>query len=491
LKLSELIEAIEMSERSNFTDLEIAGIAADSRDVTAGTLFVAVRGYRMDGHDFVEQAIERGASALVLERMHESPLPTVLVEDSTVAVALLAKKFYGDPASQLVLVGITGTNGKTSVSFLLQSILSKAIGTTGIIGTIGVGSADSLSAATHTTPASVDLYRIISDFREKGCKGIVMEVSSHAAVQKRITGLEFDIGVFTNISRDHLDYHGTIDRYIAAKEIFVESLMLPARGKGPGTFVYNIDDGRIGKIAERFRGGKVSFGFDEAAAVRGEGLVADLHGTRFDIVCGGERTHIELKLLGSFSAYNAIAAAGAARALDIGLSDIKQGLENVRQVPGRFQVISAGEGPRIIVDYAHTPDALERLLTFCKDLGPTRITTVFGCGGDRDKGKRPIMGRIASQISDEVYVTDDNPRTEDPERIIEEILAGMERKAHVERDRRVAIRKAVNGAKKGEIVVIAGKGHETCQIVGTESIPFIDADEAEEALKLREVGDPN
>jgi UDP-N-acetylmuramoyl-L-alanyl-D-glutamate--2,6-diaminopimelate ligase len=491
LKLSELLNAVETRERSNFKDLEIKGISADSRSVAAGTLFVAIKGQRMNGHDFVDQAIARGASALVLEDRRDAALPTAVVDDSTVAVALLAKKFYSDPASKLVLVGITGTNGKTSVSFLLQSILSKAIGKTGIIGTIGVGSADSLAAATHTTPASVDLYRIISDFRSKGCKGIVMEVSSHAAVQRRITGLEFDVGVFTNISRDHLDYHGTFESYIAAKEIFVDSLTLPARSKGPGTLVYNIDDGRIREIAGRFRGATVSFGFDESAAVKGEGLSADLNGTRFRLSCGGERAQIELKLLGSFSAYNAIAAAAAARALDIDLPDIQRGLEDVHQVPGRFQVVSAVGAPKIIVDYAHTPDALERLLTFCRDLGPARITTVFGCGGDRDRGKRPIMGRIASRISDEIYVTDDNPRTEDPGRIIEEILAGMEGEAHVERDRRTAIRKAVSGAKAGEIVVIAGKGHETSQIVGPESIPFDDVEEAREALKLREVGHPH
>jgi UDP-N-acetylmuramoyl-L-alanyl-D-glutamate--2,6-diaminopimelate ligase len=488
LRLSDLIGAVEIKGRSNWRDVEVSGVSSDSRNIEPGTLFVAVRGHRMDGHDFVEEAIRRGATALVLERMQESPLPTVLVEDSTVAVALLAKRFFADPAAKLVLIGITGTNGKTSVSFLLQSILSTAIGPTGIIGTVGIGAAGSLAAATHTTPASVDLYGIISDFLARGCKGVVMEVSSHAAVQRRITGLEFDVGVFTNISRDHLDYHETIDRYIAAKEMFIDTLTERNRRKKSGTFVYNIDDQSIRNIAGRFRGDTITFGFDERAIVRGENLAADLNGTSFDLVCGGERTKIGLKLLGSFSAYNALAAAAAARALGIGLPDIKRGLEEVAGVPGRFQVVASGKGPTVIVDFAHTPDALERLLTFCRDLCPARITTVFGCGGDRDRGKRPIMGKIASRISDEVYVTDDNPRTEDPDKIIEEILAGMDSMPHVERDRRSAIRKAVNGAREGELVVIAGKGHEVYQIFGMEKVPFSDAEEAVQAMGLREVG---
>jgi UDP-N-acetylmuramoyl-L-alanyl-D-glutamate--2,6-diaminopimelate ligase len=491
MKLSELLGAIVCREASCPGDPEITGISTDSRSVKDGDVFVAVRGHMMDGHDFLEQAVRNGASALVVDRTYESDLPTCVVDDTSVAAALLAKRFFSDPAAGLLLVGITGTNGKTSTSFLLESILSVAVGKTGIIGTIGVGSMGELSAATHTTPASVHLYRTLSEFLGKGCGAVVMEVSSHAAVQHRIAGLEFDIGLFMNISRDHLDYHETLDRYVAAKEMFVSTLVEPERRKKPGVLVYNADDERVRGVGERFGGDSVSFGFEEGAAVRGHGLTADLEGTRFDLTCDGGTARIELKLLGSFSACNALAAAAAARALGVELSLIKKGLERIEGVPGRFQVISADGGPKIVIDYAHTPDALERLLTFCRDLDPSRITTVFGCGGDRDRGKRPIMGRIASEISDEVYVTDDNPRTEDPEGIIEDILEGSGRDVHVIRDRSLAIRQAVEGAGEGEIVVVAGKGHETYQIFGTERIPFDDAEEARKALISREVGHRN
>ncbi len=487
--LSEMIESIHVKEMSNYNDLEITGISIDSRLVEEGELYVAVKGYELDGHDFIEQAIGRGAAALVLGRSYESALPTIIVDDTASAAALLARTFFGDPASKLILAGITGTNGKTSASFLLRSIMSEARGPSGLIGTVGFGSGGDLSAATNTTPSSVDLFGIMSEFLEQGCTSAVVEVSSHAAVQGRIAGLEFDIGVFTNISRDHLDYHGSIEEYVAAKEIFVTSLVDPERSKEPGTLVFNIDDPQVLGVKSRFSGSAVSFGFGEDAVVRGENLVADLEGTSFDLVCRDERARIDLKLLAAFSAYNALAAAAAAHALGIGIKSIKRGLEMVERVPGRFQVLSIDRGPKVVVDYAHTPDALERLLTFCRELGPDRITTVFGCGGDRDRGKRPIMGRIAVEISDDVYVTDDNPRTEDPDRIIEEILSGIEGPAQVERDRGSAIRKAIMGADEGELVVIAGKGHENCQIIGTERLPFNDVQEALAALKTREVGD--
>jgi UDP-N-acetylmuramoyl-L-alanyl-D-glutamate--2,6-diaminopimelate ligase len=487
--LSEMIENIDVKERSNYRDLEIAGVETDSRLVGKGELFVAMKGHELDGHDFIEQAISKGAAALVLSRSYENPLPTIIVEDTARAAAMLAKNFYGDPASNLALVGITGTNGKTSASFLLRSIMSEAMGPSGLIGTVGFGSGDDLSAATHTTPSTVDLYRILSEFLAQGCGSVAMEVSSHAAAQGRITGLEFDVGVFTNISRDHLDYHGTLEEYVAAKEIFVSSLTDPRRRKSPGILAFNSDDPRVCDVAKRFNGSTVSFGFGEAAAVRGEGLVADLEGTSFDLKCGSERARVELKLLAAFSAHNALAAAAAAHALGIGVNQIKQGLERVSGVPGRFQVISTGRGPKVIVDYAHTPDAMESLLAFCRELNPARITTVFGCGGDRDRGKRPLMGGIAEKMSDVIYVTDDNPRTEDPDRIIEEILAGIEGTANVERDRRIAISKAIEGAKEGELVVLAGKGHESYQIVGTEELPFDDALEALDALKRWEAQD--
>ncbi|UCF06682.1 MAG: UDP-N-acetylmuramoyl-L-alanyl-D-glutamate--2,6-diaminopimelate ligase [bacterium] len=489
MKLSDLIGGIEGIGSLNGPDVEISGISTDTRTIAQGDLFVAVRGETYDGHEFLSQAVAGGASALVAERRIETTVPVVVVKDSTAAAALCAKRFFSDPSSDITLVGITGTNGKTSTSFLLRSILQRAVGKTGIIGTVGFGSSIELAEATHTTPDSVNLYRIISEFRGAGCRAVVMEVSSHALTQKRITGLEFDVGLFTNITRDHLDYHGTFERYVAAKEMLAHNLIDPNRCRENGTLVYNLDNPSVVSIAGRFSGMSISYGFSREADVRAERLGADLSGTSFELFIGSMHFPVSLELLGSFSAHNALAAATAAHALGAGPEDIVAGLEAVSEVPGRFQVISTDVGPKVIVDYAHTPDALEGLLTFCRELGPKRILTVFGCGGDRDRGKRPMMGRIASELSDAVYITDDNPRTEDPETIVREVLTGVHGVTPVViRDRREAIHRVVRDAGVGDLVVIAGKGHEKEQILADRRIPFSDADEAMDALRRAEVG---
>jgi UDP-N-acetylmuramoyl-L-alanyl-D-glutamate--2,6-diaminopimelate ligase len=490
VRLSQLIEGIDIVERRNFRDVEVGGITSDSRSVKPGDCFVAVRGRAVDGHEFALRAVERGASVLVVERPMETSNPVLVVKDSSLAASLLAKRFFGDPAARLVLAGITGTNGKTSSSFLLRSVFEASLGPAGIIGTVGYGSTAELAYAANTTPGAIDLYRIMADFEGRGCRAVVMEVSSHAAEQGRIAFLEFDVGVFTNATRDHLDYHGTFERYVEAKEIFVRSLVDPRRVKKPGTFVFNADDPAVAAVAGRFGGRTLSFGRSAAAQVRAERLEADLAGTRFDLAIGDARVPVALRLLGAFSAYNALAAAGAAHALGVGLEPIKEGLERVAVVPGRFQTVTAARAPVVVVDYAHTPDALEKLLAFCRELKPKRLVTVFGCGGDRDRGKRPMMGRIAAELSDMVIITDDNPRTEDPDRIVREILGGMISGAtphRVIRDRREAIREAVRGAAAGDLVVIAGKGHETEQIYGTTRHPFNDVKEAEKAVRDAEV----
>jgi len=487
LKLSRLTEVLDVKRSLNFRDIDIKGISTDSRRVEEGYLFCAVKGTNTDGHFYIDDAIQNGAVAIVVEDEVQRDVPVVVVEDSHEATALLARLYYDEPSSKLVLCGVTGTNGKTSTSFLLSSILNESIGPSGIIGTVGFGFEDSLVAGTHTTPASVELFRILSDFIEKGCRSVVMEVSSHATTQKRIVGLEFDIGIFTNITRDHLDYHRTMKNYIEAKEMFAKTLLDLSRSKGPGILVYNMDDKNVRGIAERFDGKKISFGTASEADVRAEDVETTLEGTKFTLIIDGEKVSIHLKLLGSFSVFNSLAASAGAKALGIEIEKIKRGLERVIRIPGRFQVVSHGEGPVVIVDYAHTPDALERLLNFCRELSPGKIITVFGCGGDRDRGKRPIMGEIASRLSDLVFVTDDNPRTEDPDRIIEEILSGIpsgKEYVRVERDRREAIFSAVSKADEGDLVVIAGKGHETEQIIGRNRIHFNDVEVAEEALKV-------
>jgi UDP-N-acetylmuramoyl-L-alanyl-D-glutamate--2,6-diaminopimelate ligase len=490
LKLSYLIEEIDISKRLAFCDVDVTGIATDSRSLKAGDCFVAIKGHAADGHAFVEEAVRKGASALVVEHAIEGAIPTVVVRDSSLAAALMAKRFFGDPASRLRLAGITGTNGKTSSAFLLRSIMNIAHGPCGIIGTIGYGYSDELASVRNTTPGAVDLYRVMAGFLERGCRSTVMEVSSHAAEQGRIAGLEFDVGAFTNVTRDHLDYHGTFEKYIEAKESFVRTLAESGRKKRPGTFVYNIDDPEVARVGKRFAGPRLSFGLSPEADVRAEALTANLKGTSFDLVVESGRERLDLKLLGKISVYNALTAAACAHALGVGVAQIKTGLENVAQVPGRFQVVSIGRGPTAVVDYAHTPDALEKLLNFCRELDPRGIVTVFGCGGDRDRGKRPMMGEIAARLSNVVFVTDDNPRTEDPDRIVKEILDGIGKSGvpvHVVRDRRSAIRAAVGAAGEGDLVVIAGKGHENEQICRDGRVPFNDALEAEDALRAREV----
>jgi UDP-N-acetylmuramoyl-L-alanyl-D-glutamate--2,6-diaminopimelate ligase len=490
LKLSRLFEGIETKGRLRFRDVEVTGIAVDSRVLKPGDCFVAIKGHAADGLSFVSEALQKGASALVVERAVPADIPTLIVGDSALAIAQLARRFYGDPSLRLVLAGITGTNGKTSSAFLLCSILDIAQGSCGIIGTVGYGVSGEYLPTSNTTPGAVDLYRVLDDFVKRGCRSAVMEVSSHAAVQRRIGGLEFDVGALTNLTRDHLDYHGTFEEYISAKETFVATLAEPERKKPPGIFVYNADDPEVVRVAHRFAGRKISFGLSAYADVRAEGLKADLKGTRFDLVLGPARVRLELKLLGRISAYNALTAVACAHALGVRMESIKEGLEKVAQVPGRFQVVSAGRGPTAVVDFAHTPDALEKLLNFCRELQPRKIVTVFGCGGDRDRGKRPLMGSIAARLSSMVFITDDNPRTEDPDRIIKEILDGIGKRTapvHVVRDRREAIRRAVRSALEGDLVVIAGKGHENTQIFKDVRIPFNDAHEAKKALEDLEV----
>ncbi len=488
MKLSKLIEGIDVKRRINFRDLNLSGVSMDSRSIKEGELFVAVKGSSVDGHDFVDEASVRGASALIVDREIDSGLPVIIVDDTVPAGSEVARRFYGEPDLKLELIGVTGTNGKTSTAFLLQSILERSVGKTGIIGTVGFGMGGEISESERTTPDPVNLFRIMAGFIDAGCTAAVMEVSSHAMIQGRIHGVEFDAGVFTNITRDHLDYHGTFENYVGAKEMFASTLNEPGRHKKPGILVYNVDDSVVAGIGGRFEGRKVSYGRDPGSDVRAEMIDADLRGTRIGIRTGDGSIDLELKLLGSFSAYNATAAAATASSLGIDLDHIKDGLEAVGSVAGRFQVVGAEGGPVVIVDYAHTPDALENLLSFCRELSPERIITVFGCGGDRDRGKRPIMGRIAADISDRVYITDDNPRTEDPQLIVDEIMSGVrgsDTPCTVIRDRKEAIERSIHEAGDRDLVVIAGKGHETYQVTAVGKVPFSDLAEAEKALGSR------
>jgi UDP-N-acetylmuramoyl-L-alanyl-D-glutamate--2,6-diaminopimelate ligase len=494
MSLSRLVGALRNADARNVRDETVIRFTNDSRQVGPGTLFVATRGVTADGHDFIEAALKMGAVAVVAERPAPIPdAPQIIVEDSTRAFAEIASEFHGNPSRDLRLFGVTGTNGKTSTSHLLRSICEVASwGKVGVIGTVGHGVEAELEKSVHTTPEPATLHRLFAEMKAKGCSGVVVEVSSHAVRQQRVWGVDFEIGMLTNVTRDHLDYHPTFADYIAAKREFCESLLSKERRKKEGVLAYSLDNEHSRDIGEAFKGRKVTASTEERADVFATGVRATLEGTRFILNVEGEKAvEVNLRLLGAFSVSNAVLAAAGARIIGIGADGIKAGLEAVARVPGRFEAIGGGSRPLVIVDYAHTPDSLERTLLFCRSLEPKRLITVFGCGGDRDRGKRPLMGEIAQRISHACYVTSDNPRTEEPARILAEILSGMDRRRPgivVEPDRRKAIHDAIHAARAGDLVAICGKGHEDYQIIGTERHHFDDREESQRALDEWRVG---
>jgi UDP-N-acetylmuramoyl-L-alanyl-D-glutamate--2,6-diaminopimelate ligase len=465
--------------------LAIRGIAVDSRAVSGGEVFVAVRGAVSDGHDFVRAAVDRGAVAVVVERDVPSPgVPLVRVESSAKALALMASRYFGDPGRDLALCGVTGTNGKTSTAWLVRSIMRQAGRKLGVVGTLGHG-VDTLVRDAHTTPDAVTLHSWLRTMRDQHCFGVVMEVSSHAVRQHRTWGLDFNVGILTNVTHDHLDFHKSMDDYKAAKAEFCYSLAAAGRRKPAGVLVYWVDDPVARAIGDAHAGARVAVGTSPEANWRVHDVDATLDGTHFVLTTpGGERVPVRMQLLGGFVPANAAVAAAGAVAMGAGLDAVRAGLEALDRVPGRFEALGGGDRPVVVVDYAHTPDGFERVLASCLALRPRRLVTVFGCGGDRDRSKRPLMGAIAQRASDRCYVTTDNPRTERVETIVADILAGTKGPGNVvvELDRARAIHAAVAECAGGDLVALLGKGHEDYQILGTEKLPFSDREQAEEAL---------
>ena len=468
----------------NARERHVTAVAEDSRAVRGGELFVAVRGVAADGHDFIRAAVDQGAAAVVIERGTPPPgVPCVIVKDSSKALALVAARFYGNPADTLRLFGVTGTNGKTSTTHLVRAILAQEGMKTGLIGTLGHG-VDALVKDPHTTPDAITLHAWFRRMKDEGCVGVVMEVSSHAVRQHRTWGLDFEVGILTNVTHDHLDYHSSMEDYKAAKAEFCNSLVAPERKKAAGTLVYWIDDANAREIGGRFSGRRIAVGEARDADWRVRDIDVSLDGTRFSLdVPRGERIDVAMKLRGNFVPANAAVAAAGAMAMGASAPSVKQGLESVDRVPGRFEALGGKDRPVVIIDYAHTPDGFQRVLGTCQSLRPRRIITVFGCGGDRDRAKRPIMGAIAQHISDRCYLTTDNPRTERVETIIADIRAGMTNEnVVVELDRERAIRAAIAESLPGELVALLGKGHEDYQIIGADKVPFSDRRVAEEGL---------
>ncbi len=463
-------------------DVEISGIEHDSRSVAAKNLFVCMEGAHVDGHKFIPQAVGRGAVAILTARKNFRPLENIsvlIVPDMLNALAVIVPYFYDYPARKMRVVGITGTNGKTTTTYMLREIFRGAGLKVGLIGTIQILIGDESFPVRNTTPNVIDLQKILAEMLAAKVQVVVMEVSSHALAEHRVAGVEFDTAVFTNLTQDHLDFHGTLENYLRAKTKLFD--MVSRRGRKQNkTAVVNVDDAASEEIFRHCLCKKISYGVESAADLRGTEI--NLRADGMNLTLGD--LSLSLHVTGLFNAYNVLAAAGAATAENIRADVIKHALENFKSVPGRFERIFSDAPFQVIVDYAHTPDGVKNVLQTAAQIAAGKIITVFGCGGDRDNSKRPIMGRLAAKFSDVVIVTSDNPRTEDPEKILDEIEVGLGDKAH-ERivDRRAAIFRAIELAEAGDIVLILGKGHETYQILNTGTIHFDDREVATAAIK--------
>lgn len=489
MELKELIEGLPITEYQGNMNIKIDGIAYDSRKVTPGGLFVAIKGHAMDGHDFVKMALQNGAAAVVMETPPESfhvqpdlnkkqSAPVLVrVPDSRKALARIARRFYEEPFRDMTLIGITGTNGKTTTSYLLESILFEAHRCPGVIGTIAYRMPGQTWGADVTTPESLDLMRTLRTMADADVTDVIMEVSSHALDQGRARECQFRVAVFTNLSRDHLDYHSSMEAYFEAKSRLFKDLA-GTGGTNGSTAVLNLDDAMGGALKKVTDAAVMTYGIHEKTDVRAEDLKISNKGITARLQTPAGSIEIRSSLMGDFNIYNIMAAATAALALRVPLQTISSGIDRLSGVPGRMERVPHRGSGTFVVDYAHTPDALSKAIQSMRKHISGRIITVFGCGGDRDRGKRVEMGRIAGRFSDAVVITSDNPRTEDPSAIAGEIEKGIIevglKDYRLELDRKRAISLAARMAGDEDGVLIAGKGHETVQIVAGEKRPFDD-----------------
>ncbi|MDB6069886.1 MAG: UDP-N-acetylmuramyl-tripeptide synthetase [Verrucomicrobiales bacterium] len=479
MKLNFLLDQLFRVRTFGPLDVEVTGLTADSRQAGPGILFAALRGETSDGHNFISQAIANGAAAILAE----TDVPTdyrgtwITVKDTKAALAEAADAFFRKPSDRLPIVGVTGTNGKTTTCFLLQHIITSARGQCGLIGTVKYVVGEGLEeTASHTTPDSITLQRLLRTMTENHCTAAAIEVSSHALMQQRTHGIRFDAAVFTNLTQDHLDYHKTMEAYYDAKARFAEHLVLQGGEKKPA-LVLNTDDAAGRRMAREYEGKLriVTYGMNVHADFRATQLTATMRGTTFTLEARGRSFLVRMPLIGKFNVYNALGALAAVWSMDLNLRQAVKALEDSPQVPGRMESVSDNKPFRVFIDYAHTPDALENALRTLRDLSPRRIITVFGCGGDRDRTKRPRMGAVAEAGGSYTILTNDNPRSEDPDAIMAEIKAGMRGETNeMIPDRRAAIERAISIAGGGDIVLIAGKGHESGQTVNGVVTPFDD-----------------
>ncbi|MDZ4734286.1 MAG: UDP-N-acetylmuramoyl-L-alanyl-D-glutamate--2,6-diaminopimelate ligase [Nitrospirota bacterium] len=488
--LSALRGRVEILEQRGDVSRPVHAITDDSRAVTGGSLFVAVKGERVDGHGFVEQAIRAGAVAVVAQASVVSgPLPFARVADSRKALGLLGSRFYGDPSARLKMIGVTGTNGKTTTTYLCKALLEGIGRRVGLIGTVGYQIGQETLPASHTTPGALELQELLAKMVECGLTAAVMEVSSHALALDRTSGCEYDVAVFTNLTQDHLDFHHTMDEYFEAKLRLFTGL---AGGQKAGKrAIVNVDDPRGDAIRAACPAPVWGYAIHNQADLKAERVRLSLTGTIFTAATPAGTFTVESRWVGEHNVYNLLGAIGVALHDGATSDQICEATAHISNVPGRFERVSSGQDFTVVVDYAHTEDALVRLLTAAQALKTDRIITVFGCGGDRDRGKRPKMGRAAVEYSDVVVLTSDNPRTEDPLAILREVEVGvrdaLERRSHVQYhlvpDRREAIGAAIREARRGDMVLIAGKGHEDYQIIGNKKFHFDDREVAREAIQ--------
>lgn len=497
MKLKNIVKGIEGCEIRGSADAEVLGVVCDSSLVKEGWCFAALCGEKRDGCDFIPDAVRRGASAIVSERQIHLPqnAVNVVVKNPRRVFALISANFFGEPSKHMSLVGVTGTNGKTTVTYLLEAIFKASGKNPGVIGTISHRFRNEARPAFHTTPESCDLQKLLADMREKGTDICFMEVSSHALSQERAAGCHFDAAVFTNLTSEHLDYHGEMEAYFESKAILFERLLGESAKKNPFA-VINIDDSYGKALVEKCQTAVVTYGFHPSAAVRAVEVSLDgAAGLRLKFRAGEEIVECGTKLCGRFNAQNILAASAVALNMGIAARVVKDAVQNMKAVPGRFEVVPNRLGVTAIVDYAHTPDAILNVLSEARvfaEKNGGRLIAVFGCGGDRDRKKRPMMGRTAAKLADKIIVTSDNPRSENPDAIIDEIMMGVREvlgrnfdrtRCEVIEDRRSAIECAVKTARKGDTVVVAGKGHEDYQIIGEKRLHFDDREVLKEFLE--------
>ena len=472
MKLSTLVHHLGSMGTYNLCDIEITGITNDSRKVRPGYLYVAIKGYKADGHNFIKKSIECGAQAIVSEERSslDTNIPQIIVRDTRKALSSLSCCFYNNPSQKINLVGVTGTNGKTTTTFLTKSVIEKAGYETGLIGTINYQIGKKVITAKETTPESVELQRLISEMVAAKMKFAVMEVSSHSAIQHRIENIDFKTAVFTNITTEHMDYHKTFPNYMNAKAELFKNL------RKDSFAVLNADDEYGEYFADRTNAKIIWYGIKNDADIKAEIYKESTRDVMIKLSCFGREVDMKIPFVGLHNVYNALASVASAISLGFELDTIKSGIETASTVPGRLENVPCDRGFKVVIDYAHTPHALETVLHALKNLIKGRLLLVFGCGGDRDKEKRPQMGRIADEKSDIFWLTNDNPRSEDPLAIIDDIKAGIKsgQSFHIQTNRYKAIEEALSEAKDDDLIIIAGKGHEKYQIIKDTIVPFDD-----------------